>query len=166
MRRRQLIVVGILALLGCSGPPPETENESSVPVRQTTLRAAPEQDADADDAAPSFPRGEWIDLTHSFDENTIYWPTADGFKLKKDAAGVTERGYYYSANSFAAAEHGGTHLDAPIHFFEGRQTVDEIPLRKLSGEAVVVDVSEKCGENPDYQIEVGDLRAWEEKNSR
>ncbi len=55
-----------------------------------------------------------IDLTHSFDAETIYWPTAEGFELTVDARGPTEGGYYYEANSFSAAEHGGTHLDAPI----------------------------------------------------
>jgi kynurenine formamidase len=39
-------------------------------------------------------------------------------------------------------EHGGTHLDAPIHFATGKWTVDELPLSSLTGNAVVIDVSE------------------------
>lgn len=109
---------------------------------------------------------EWIDLTHPFDEETIYWPTASGFELHRGPAGQTEAGFYYAANQFAAAEHGGTHIDSPIHFFETGATVDEIPLRRLIGEGVVVDVSEKCAEDPDYQILAEDLLAWEEKHGR
>ena len=67
-----------------------------------------------------------IDLTHGFDETTVYWPTADGFELRRLSAGMTERGFYYAANTFCTAEHGGTHIDAPIHFSEGRLTVDRV----------------------------------------
>lgn len=107
-----------------------------------------------------------VDLTHPFDEQTIYWPTEEGFKLVRGPAGITDKGYFYSANRFIAAEHGGTHVDAPIHFFEGRQTVDQIPLERFVGEAVVVDVSEACQRNRDYQVTVGDLRAWEAAHDR
>ena len=68
-------------------------------------------------AAPVPPRpfheSETIDLTHAFDEATIYWPTEPGFGLEVAAEGVTEGGYYYLANRFCTAEHGGTHIDAP-----------------------------------------------------
>ncbi|MGI9519330.1 MAG: cyclase family protein [Pirellulaceae bacterium] len=107
-----------------------------------------------------------IDLSHPFDDQTIYWPTEDGFKLIEGSAGYTDRGYYYAANRFVAAEHGGTHIDAPIHFFEDRMTVDEIPLERLIGEGVVVDVSEACANDPDYLIGVDDLRNWETSNGR
>lgn len=107
-----------------------------------------------------------VDLTHPFDRRTIYWPTETGFQLQRGKAGITEKGYYYSANRFTAAEHGGTHVDAPIHFFAKRQTVDQIPLSRLVGEAVVVDVSKSCAADRDYQIGVGDLRRWEEQHRR
>jgi kynurenine formamidase len=127
----------------------------------------PDPNARESHPAAAGPRAEHIvDLTHSFDRETIYWPTAAGFNLIRGAAGVTEKGYFYAANRFSAAEHGGTHVDAPIHFFENRQTVDQIPLEKLIGEAVVVDVTTLCDENPDYQVDVGDLRRWETSHSR
>src|SRR5512144_2474118 len=61
--------------------------------------------------------GQWIDLTHPFNAETVYWPTAKTFEKETVFAGI-RRGYYYTAYNFAAAEHGGTHLDAPIHFAE------------------------------------------------
>ncbi len=88
-----------------------------------------------------FSHGSWVDLTHNFDEATIYWPTAEKFVLDTVFEGLTENGYYYSAFQFCAAEHGGTHLDAPVHFAKGQWTVEEIPLERMIGEAVVVDVS-------------------------
>lgn len=109
--------------------------------------------------------GKMIDLTHTFDESTIYWPTEDGFQLLREAAGVTEQGYYYAANRFMCAEHGGTHIDAPIHFFAGGQTVDRVPLTRLLGPGACVDVAQKCTSNRDYQVTVEDFQAWENANA-
>jgi len=110
--------------------------------------------------------GKLVDLTHPFDANTIYWPTEQGFRFEQGNNGVTDKGYYYSANRFCTAEHGGTHIDAPIHFFAGRQTVDQIPLERLIGEAAVIDVSAQCEAERDYLVNVADLRAWEEQQGR
>jgi kynurenine formamidase len=107
-----------------------------------------------------------VDLTHPFDEQTIYWPTESGFKLQKGPAGKTPKGYFYAANRFAAAEHGGTHIDAPFHFNQDGRTVDELPLKQLIGAAVVVDVSARCADNPDYEVGVADLRRWEKEHRR
>lgn len=104
---------------------------------------------------------EILDLTHPFDADTVYWPTEKGFQLERGPAGVTEKGYYYAANRFRAAEHGGTHIDAPIHFFADRHTVDQIPLQRLIGPAAVVDISAQCARDRDYQVTVADLRRWE-----
>lgn len=113
-----------------------------------------------------FAAARLVDLTHTFDKDTVYWPTGEGFQLRVDAAGVTKRGYYYASNTFTAAEHGGTHLDAPIHFFEGHRTVDQIPLEQLAAKAVIVDVRQQCFDNRDYEISVGDLRSWEEQHGQ
>ncbi len=107
-----------------------------------------------------------IDLTHPFDTATVYWPTEDGFRLIRGTSGITEKGYYYAANRFAAAEHGGTHIDAPIHFFAERQTVDRIPLETLISDAAVVNVTSACADDPDYQVSVADLRRWEDNHQR
>lgn len=108
--------------------------------------------------------GEIVDLTHPFDGTTIYWPTEDGFQLDVGTAGYTEKGYFYAANRFQAAEHGGTHIDAPIHFAEGKLSVDEIPLSRLVGPGVVVDVTSACEKDPDYQVTVDDIRGWEKEH--
>lgn len=112
----------------------------------------------------AFPSGALVDLSHAYDAETVYWPTAEGFKLEKDFAGVTDKGYYYAANRFSTAEHGGTHIDAPVHFAEGRHAVEQIPLARLMGASVTVDVSRQCAGNPDYQIGVADFEQWEQTN--
>lgn len=107
-----------------------------------------------------------VDLTHPFDGQTIYWPTEPGFQFQPGKNGMTAKGYYYAANRFATAEHGGTHLDAPIHFAADRPTADRIDLNRLVGEAVVVDVTQACADNPDYLITVNDLHNWESTHRR
>ncbi|WP_205596424.1 cyclase family protein [Wenzhouxiangella sp. XN201] len=109
--------------------------------------------------------GEWIDLTHAFSEDSIYWPTdTRGFELEELAHGHTEGGWFYSSYRFSSAEHGGTHLDAPIHFAEGRHTTDEVPLTSLIGPAAVVDVSDRA--HSDYRISVEDFERWEAEHGR
>ncbi|CAN5875421.1 cyclase family protein [soil metagenome] len=118
--------------------------------------------ARAQEPAKPFPTGEVVDLTHPFDDSTLYWPTAEPFALEIVAAGDTPAGWY-AANAFCAAEHGGTHLDAPIHFAEAGRAADEIPLDDLIGEAVVVDPT--AGPvDPDREIAVADIEAWEAAN--
>jgi kynurenine formamidase len=114
----------------------------------------------------AFPSGRIVDLSYAFDASSVYWPTAEPFKLETDFEGVTDKGYFYSAYRYSAAEHGGTHLDSPVHFAQGRHTVDQIPLDQLIGSAVVVDVTKQCANNPDYQVSVADLQNWERTNGR
>ena len=105
-----------------------------------------------------------IDLTHPFDGQSVYWPTAEAFKLETDFEGMTDKGYFYSAYRYSAAEHGGTHLDSPVHFAKGRHTVDQIPLQQLIGPAIVIDVTQQCATNHDYQVGVADFQNWERRN--
>jgi len=107
-----------------------------------------------------------IDLSYAFDANTIYWPTAEPFKLETDFEGVAAGGYYYSAYRFSAAEHGGTHLDAPVHFAKGHKTVDQIPLDQLIGPGIVVDVTAQCSTNADYLITTADIQHWEKQHGK
>ena len=110
--------------------------------------------------------GRWVDLTHAFSGETLYWPNAERFKLETVFDGTTAKGYHYSANRYAAAEHGGTHMDAPIHFAAGGETVERIPLDHTMGPAVVVDVAESALSNPDYLIDVASLTKWEQTHGR
>lgn len=115
-------------------------------------------------AENDFPAGTLVDMSYPYNKQTIYWPTEPGFIKKTNFEGNTDKGYYYSAYSVTTAEHGGTHLDAPVHFFEGGHAVDEIPLERLMGAAVVIDVKEQVADNRDYQISVKDIEDWEKAN--
>ncbi len=140
-------------LLACCGCGPQAKPDAAGPVPTAATAAL-------------LPAGKLVDLTWPFDAETIYWPTEEGFDFQRGKNGMTPKGYYYAANRFAAAEHGGTHLDAPIHFAAGQPAADEIDLDRLIGEAAVIDVTVRCAADRDYQIGVADLRAWEERHGR
>ena len=129
------------------------------------LLAAPARQSQAPRSSPArldLSRARVVDLTHVFDEKTIYWPNSPTtFRLTKLSDGTTEGGYYYRSNSFCAPEHGGTHLDAPSHFAKEGFTADQIPLAKLVAPGVVLDVSKSAAADPDYRLSAADVRAWE-----
>jgi len=130
--------------------------------------------ASAEGAAPSAPpsapdlrTARVVDLSHPFDERTLYWPTApSGFRLERLHYGQTEGGFFYSAYAFCAPEHGGTHLDAPIHFGEGRWPVDQVPVDRLVRPAIVIDVAAAAAADADHRLSVDELRTWEARHGR
>jgi kynurenine formamidase len=108
-----------------------------------------------------------IDLSHSFDANTIYWPTSpSGFELKPLHKGLTQRGFFYYANSFCSPEHGGTHLDAPMHFADGHWTSSDIPPDRFIGPAVVIDIVAKAAADRDYVLSPADIADFERAHGR
>lgn len=160
MLRFPLSFVWFAALLlmvgsGCDTSAPEGSNTDT---------------SDSDTTALAFPNGELVDLSHPFNEESIYWPTAtQEFELTEEFVGETN-GYFYSSYVFTGAEHGGTHMDAPFHFAESAEaaeeqfTAEEIPVDRLIGPAVVVDVREQAANDRLYQVQVSDFEAWEDEH--
>ena len=107
-----------------------------------------------------------VDLSYSFGSETIYWPTAKGFSLEVVAHGPTATGYWYEANNLCTAEHGGTHMDAPAHFAEGKATAEAVPIGAGIGPLVRVDVRSAAEADADYRLGVGDLTGWEAEHGR
>lgn len=107
-----------------------------------------------------------VDLTYPFGAQTIYWPTARHFTLDAVAKGDTPGGYWYEANDYCGAEHGGTHMDAPIHFARGGASADQVPATAGIGPLVRVDVSAAAAQDRDYRLTRADLEAWEAAHGR
>lgn len=106
--------------------------------------------------------GQIIDLSHTYSAETLYWPTSPSkFEHKELSYGDTDAGFFYSAYVLSTPEHGGTHIDAPIHFYKDRQTVDEIPLENLILPAVVIDISAQAAADRNYRLSVSDISAFE-----
>lgn len=103
-----------------------------------------------------------VDLSHSYGESTLYWPTSPtAFEKEELAFGMTDAGYFYSSFSVCTPEHGGTHLDAPMHFSESGASTEKIPLRNLIAPAYVIDVSQKAANDRNYRLTAQDVRDFE-----
>ncbi len=108
-----------------------------------------------------------VDLTHALDSETIFWPTSPmRLEHKELSYGTTDAGYFYSAYTLSLPEHGGTHLDAPIHFSSTGMTADQIPIRSLLGRCIIIDVSEKAQSDRDYKLAVQDILDFEAAHGR
>lgn len=105
-----------------------------------------------------------VDLSHAFDESTVFWPTGQRFQHERTAWGRQAAGYWYSAYDFAMSEHTGTHLDAPVHFAESGRTVGSIALDDLAGSLAVIDIRPQCAADRDYAARPADLEAHESKH--
>src|SRR5690349_21748822 len=115
-------------------------------------------------ATPDVPK--LVDLTYAFDDKTIYWSAHEEFQHTPVSFGKTPAGYFYSSYNFAGSEHGGTHMDAPIHFAEGKMTVDQIPIERHIGPGFKISVADKVANDTDYRITAADIQAWEKSTGR
>lgn len=151
-----MVSLGLTA--ACASPPAE---ESAAPASPPEAAPAPGE-VEFDLAA-----AEIVDLTHTYDETTLYWPTAPSrFERSVLSHGPTEASYFYSDGAIATPEHGGTHLDAPIHFAAEGWTAEAVPLERLIAPAVVIDVREAAEADADHRLTVAEVEAWEAENGR
>jgi kynurenine formamidase len=74
-----------------------------------------------------------------------------------------DRGPAWYWNNIHTGEHTGTHLDAPVHWVTAKdgEDVSQIRPRRLVAPAAVIDVSERVAADPDFLLEVDDVRRWE-----
>lgn len=97
----------------------------------------------------------WYDLTQPFHEEMPHsqmLPTPE-FETVFD---VTEDGI--NVQRYCAPTHVGTHVDAPLHFVPGGDTIDEIPLDRFHGEGIVLDVEQETAQ----EIPLSELQEAEE----
>lgn len=108
-----------------------------------------------------------IELSHKIDDKIVSWPGDKKFNnpySKKLITNYSDNGFY--SNSFIMLEHTGTHIDAPIHGFENRFSIDQIPVESFIVNGCVINVSKQVQNNPDYQLQVEDIKRWEKLNGK
>ncbi len=114
---------------------------------------------------------EVIDLTAPLSSGTptLQLPPQFGQTAKfefEEISHYDDRGPAWYWNNFRTGEHTGTHFDAPKHWITGQdgEDVASAPPRRLVGPAAVLDFSEQAAANPDFLLEVDDIRAWESEH--
>lgn len=106
-----------------------------------------------------------VDLTHAISEKSPNWEgTAQSPYHVTAHASFDKDGYF--TRDISLPEHFSTHLDAPAHFSKSGWTVDQIPPDRLVAPLVVLDVTKKVEANPEYQVAVDDVAAWEQANGQ
>jgi len=164
-RCRLAACVALATIMGCAASASRSAPDDSAGGREQTLAPFASALAGGSESLVLF-ESALVDLTYPFDAGTVYWPTSTPFRLRRVARGRTAAGYWYAANDFSAAEHGGTHLDAPIHFHENGWTTEQVPLGRLAGPAVVIDIRARARDDADAELTVADLDAWERAHGR
>ena len=111
---------------------------------------------------------EIVDLTSPLSETTPVlqlpppFANTQSFALT-EVSRYDDRGPAWYWNDISTGEHVGTHFDAPVHWVTGKDGLDisQVPPKQLVAPAVVIDKSAECAANPDFLLEVDDIRAWE-----
>ncbi|KAL5015296.1 hypothetical protein ScPMuIL_009566 [Solemya velum] len=107
-----------------------------------------------------------VDMSHDLSIATPFWVGMPRFNFTILNRNNTSRGFWLENNAFQIAEHGGTHLDAPAHYYKGSWRTQLIPMDSLFGPGVVINVTDKVLTNPDYRVKTSDLSQWEANYGR
>jgi arylformamidase len=98
-----------------------------------------------------------FDISRSLSNDLAPWPgdTAFHFELKwKMAEGAT-----VNVGALTMGVHNGSHADAPFHFEQGVDTIEQMALETYLGDAVVVDLTAKFETDRTRQITIRDLES-------
>jgi len=101
---------------------------------------------------------EWIDVSVPVRSGMVHWPEDPEVKLER-AKSIAE-GEEANLTRLDMSAHTGTHMDAPLHFFDEDPGMEGLPLDAVIGPARVVRIE---GEQPIHRghVEELDLRAGE-----
>ena len=74
---------------------------------------------------------------------------------------------FYARVIYQMMEGHGTHVEASSHGFgELGKNIDDYPLSRFIAPAAVINIVEKTKANPDYDITLDDIHAWENRNGK
>jgi len=107
-----------------------------------------------------------VDLTHPFDEKTTYWADSEKFARSELSYGPNEDGIWIANFRLCMGEHGGTHMDAPLHFAEGGLSIADIPIEQHIGPGFKIDIASQCARDRDYCLRAADILAWESRHGK
>src|ERR1043166_910203 len=102
-----------------------------------------------------------IDLTQPYAPSTLVWP---GSHPPQFTTVENHAEHGCCARAVHLYEHTGTHLDAPAHFVDGAETVDQISAERLVCPLAVIDIAGQAAANPDYALSVADVQRSEKQH--
>ena len=102
-----------------------------------------------------------VDLTHPLPPDFPTYFGEPGLRIE-ELFNFAQNGF--NLNMWHLNEHTGTHMDAPLHFSADGLSTDEISVDNLVVPLAVIDITAKAEADPDAEVTVEDITAWEERN--
>jgi kynurenine formamidase len=102
---------------------------------------------------------EIIDLSRPLETSTpvfVGYPPFE-FAVLDRAANSTPAQRHLNSSRVAFGLHCGTHMDAPLHFFDNVQTIADVPPERCLGPCVLIDVA---GQTPDGTIQTAHFEPY------
>lgn len=99
-----------------------------------------------------------IDLSHVIHPQIPRWPGDPEVAFSVHANLETD-GFYLRQMSIG--EHSATHINAPNTFDPQGASIDMYSADSLVVSAVVIDIRDRAAIDPDYQLTIADIHAWE-----
>lgn len=101
---------------------------------------------------------KWVDLSHGVNTTIPYFPA---FKPIEEKTLFTVEKDGFLAKEYTVASQYGTHIDAPVHFADGKRTLDEISATEFILPLIVIHKEKEVATNPDYRLTVEDIQQFE-----
>jgi arylformamidase len=83
--------------------------------------------------------GQIIDVSLPVHEGLLTWPGDPSISV--EATSRIARGDSANVSLLRLGTHTGTHVDPPVHFIDGAEPIDRVPLEALVGLAEVADLT-------------------------
>ena len=81
-------------------------------------------------------------IIHDISRDTINTPVYDGDpETRAERIKSIENGDGYNLTEISMSVHSGTHIDAPLHFYDEGSSIDNIRLNTFFGKCTVISVS-------------------------
>lgn len=81
-----------------------------------------------------------FDISLPITQDMVIWPGDPKVTIRQVSS--LEKGDSANVSQIRMSVHTGTHIDAPLHFLKKGKSIAEIPLEKMIGEVLVMDLGE------------------------
>jgi arylformamidase len=111
--------------------------------------------------------GGWIDVSVPISSGMVRWPDDPAVEVSR--ASEIAAGDPANVTRLEMSAHTGTHMDAPVHYLEGREGIDAMPFDATIGLARVIEISDmvsvKAGELAGHEPKQGERLLLKTVNS-
>ena len=107
----------------------------------------------------------WVELSHSLNNDSPYWAgiPEGSVDLSKTVFDWGNPMLECLIQTFKFPGQFGTHIDFPGHFVKNAPLSEEYGAENFAYPLVVIDITDKVKEDPEYAVTAEDIKAYEEK---